>query len=72
MKQESDILDKIGTDPGFKVPDGYFDNFKKQMSEALPERKFEPEAAPSKWLRIRPCIYGCYVCGRLVYDTDFC
>lgn len=57
MKQESDILNKIGTEPGFKVPDGYFDNFKKQMSEALPERKFEPEAAPSKWLRIRPWVY---------------
>ena len=38
MKQDSDILDKIGREPGFKVPEGYFENFARQMAENLPDR----------------------------------
>ena len=57
MKQNSDILDKIGRDPGFKVPDGYFENFAKQMAEKLPEKEFKEEPKPTLWLRVRPFVY---------------
>lgn len=57
MKQNSDILDKIDKNPGFKVPDGYFQNFSEKMISSLPEKEFKPEQKPSVWLRIRPWVY---------------
>ena len=37
MKQESDILSKLGKDAGFKVPENYFADFNKKLMESLPE-----------------------------------
>ena len=44
MKQENDIFDKIGRDPGFKVPDGYFEDFTKKMAAQLPEKNMAAAA----------------------------
>ena len=59
MKEEnSDILKKLGKDPGFKVPEHYFDDFNKRMAESLPEVKItQVEAKPTMWMRVRPFVY---------------
>lgn len=59
MKEEkSQILEKLGKEPGFKVPEHYFDDFSKKMAESLPEINItETDDKPSMWVRVRPYIY---------------
>ncbi len=57
MKQDSDILSKIGKDAGFRVPDGYFEEFSQKMAASLPERKFKAAPKPTMWIRLRPFVY---------------
>ena len=38
MKTEkSQILDKLGKDAGFKVPEGFFEQFNQQLIDSLPD-----------------------------------
>lgn len=59
MKQEdTSILDKIGKDQGFKLPENYFDNFNKQMANALPEKTFTARKSKDAiWVKWRPYVY---------------
>ncbi|MBQ4345441.1 MAG: hypothetical protein IJC40_06045 [Muribaculaceae bacterium] len=59
MKEDSDILNKIGRKSGMTTPDGYFDNFVAQMTQALPEKEtnIESVAPKSTWQKIRPYVY---------------
>ena len=58
MKTEnSKILDKLGKDPGFKVPENYFADFNSKLIESLPEVKITEEVKPSMWLKVRPFVY---------------
>ena len=59
MKNEkSKLLESLGKDPGFKVPDGFFEDFNARMAQSLPEVEItETEAAPSLWVRVRPYLY---------------
>ena len=60
MKQEnSQILDKLGKDSGFKTPDGFFEDFAQNMMEKLPEVKIEEKEVkkPTLWDRVRPFVY---------------
>ena len=57
MKEETNILNKIGKEPGFKVPQGYFDNFKKEMMSKLPEKEIKAEPKTTTWLRLRSFVY---------------
>lgn len=59
MKQEkSEILDRIGKDSGFKVPEGYFDEFNSRMAQMLPEVEItNVDAKPTLWVTIRPYVY---------------
>ena len=58
MKTEnSKILEKLGKDPGFIVPDNFFDDFNKKMAESLPEVKITEEEKPTMWVKLRPFIY---------------
>jgi hypothetical protein len=59
MKQEdSTILNKYGKDPGFKVPENYFADFNKRMTEMLPDVEITPvDAKPTMWQRVRPLVY---------------
>ena len=57
MKQDKDILSKLGKDAGFKVPDNYFADFNKKLLESLPEPNITPQLKPSLWLRVRPYVY---------------
>lgn len=57
MKEELDILYKLGKDSGFKVPENYFADFNKKMMESLPEPVLTPQVKPSLWVRVRPYVY---------------
>ena len=58
MKSEnSKILEKLGKNPGYKVPDNYFDDFNAKLMESLPEVKITEEEKPTLWVRVRPFIY---------------
>ena len=59
MKQEdSTILKKYGKDPGFKVPENYFDDFNQRMTEMLPDVEITPvDIKPTMWQRVKPLVY---------------
>ena len=59
MKQDdSTILKKYGKDPGFKVPENYFDDFNKRMTEMLPDVEITPvDVKPTLWQRVKPLAY---------------
>ena len=57
MDKKSDKLTKIGTDAGFKVPEGYFADFAEKMANALPEKQIQEPKKPTRWMRIRPYVY---------------
>ena len=39
MKEEDELLKKCGTKNPFMVPEGYFDNFSKELMNKLPEKE---------------------------------
>ena len=55
---DSTILNKYGKDPGFKVPENYFDDFNKKMAAMLPDVEITPvDIKPTMWQRIKPLAY---------------
>ena len=56
-KEDSKILNQLGKDAGFKVPDNFFATFNEQLEQSLPEVKITPEEKPSLWIKIRPLVY---------------
>lgn len=42
MKEEDNILKKVGTENAFRVPEGYFENFTSELMNRLPERRNLP------------------------------
>ena len=65
MKQEEQIHSKYGTDPGFKVPEGYFPDLEKHIMASLPSYpKKERVVETSRWLRVKPYVYlAAMFCG---------
>ena len=59
MKQEdSTILKKYGKNPGFKVPENYFDDFNKRLAASLPDVEITPvDSKPTMWQRLKPFAY---------------
>lgn len=58
MKEENDLLKKIGKENPFKVPDGYFDQFTTQLMDKLPDKPEAIHAQPvTKWVKLRPYVY---------------
>ena len=59
MKTEkSQILDKLGKDSGFKVPEGFFEQFNQQLIDSLPDVTItNVDEKPSMWVRVRPYLY---------------
>ena len=58
MKEEQDILRKVGTKNPFHVPEGYFENFSQELMSKLPEKdSYIPEAETNLWTRVKPWIY---------------
>ena len=57
-REDSTILEKYGKDPGFKVPENFFEDFNKRMTEMLPEVEITPvDIKPTMWQRVRPLVY---------------
>ena len=56
-KEESKILDKIGKESGFTVPENFFASFNAKLSSSLPDVKITEEEKPTLWVRIRPFVY---------------
>ena len=59
MKQEdSTILKKYGKNPGFKVPENYFEDFNRRMADMLPDVEITPvDIKPTMWQRLKPLAY---------------
>lgn len=57
MKQEDDLLKKVGTKNPFKVPNNYFENFNKNIIEKFPEKNVTPEKEITLWDKVKPWIY---------------
>lgn len=59
MKEEDNILRKVGTGNPFQVPDGYFENFTSEVMQRLPEKE-KPAFVmkePTLWDKVKPWIY---------------
>ncbi len=59
MKEEDNILKKIGTENAFHVPDGYFENIASEIMDRLPEKEklaFGKKEATT-WDRVKPWVY---------------
>lgn len=65
MKEEDELLKKYGTRNPFTIPEGYFENFSKELMDKLPEKEQAPAPdASSTWQRIKPWIYmAAMFCG---------
>ena len=58
MKEEDEIMKKLGKDNPFTVPEGYFQNFTDEIMGKLPEKKEAPSQTKVRtWDRIRPWVY---------------
>lgn len=57
MKPEDKLKERIGTDPGFRVPDGYFEEVFVKIQQQLPEREPVRVAPVGRWQRLKPYVY---------------
>ena len=59
MKEEDNILKKVGKENVFRVPDGYFENLTSEVMSRLPEKETPAiiKREPTKWERIKPWVY---------------
>lgn len=57
MNTEEKLREKIGSNPGFKVPEGYFDEIYAKIANNLPERQPIEQKPLTKWQRVRPYVY---------------
>ena len=59
MKEEDNILKKVGKENVFRVPDGYFENLTSEVMNRLPEKErlaFEKKES-TMWERVKPWVY---------------
>ncbi len=66
MKEEDEIRRMCGTGNPFNVPEGYFEDFTKQLMEQLPEQIIPThiETNITTWQRIKPWFYmAAMFCG---------
>ncbi|MDE5881814.1 MAG: hypothetical protein K2H60_08800 [Muribaculaceae bacterium] len=58
MRHEDQLKDKYGTDPGLRVPDGYFEELNLKIMESLPAYPEAPRTVDmSLWQKIKPYVY---------------
>ncbi len=58
MRHEDQLKDKYGTDPGFRVPDGYFEELNLKIMETLPPYPEAPRKVDlSLWQKVKPYVY---------------
>lgn len=58
MKEEDNLLKKVGTENPFRVPEGYFEGFTSDLMSRLPEKeKNDVRREPTTWEKVRPWLY---------------
>lgn len=58
MKQEDRLREMAGKESPFRIPDNYFESFKSELLQNLPEYPEKPvERKLSAWQKIRPYVY---------------
>lgn len=58
MRPEEQIKEKYGADPGYRVPDNYFEDLnKKIMSQLPPYQATERVVEMTLWQRMKPYVY---------------
>lgn len=59
MKEEDEILKKVGKENAFKVPQDYFENLTSEVMNKLPEveRSVFVNKEHSKWQKMKPLLY---------------
>ena len=59
MKEEDNILKKVGTENAFHVPEGYFENLTSEIMNRLPEKEklIAVQTEPTMWQKVRPWLY---------------
>ncbi len=58
MKEEKILEERIGRNPGFTVPEGYFDDLYKKVAASLPDPVEAPKAPRlTTWQKLKPYVY---------------
>ncbi len=57
MKTDHNILEKVGRQTGYTVPDNYFDSVRSKIMENLPEYQEKKPEKLSAWRKVQPYIY---------------
>ncbi len=57
MKTDHNILEKVGRETGYTVPDNYFDSVRSKIMENLPEFQEQKPEKLSMWRKIQPYVY---------------
>ena len=58
MKEEDNLLKKVGTENPFRVPEGYFEGFTSDLMSRLPEKeKNDVRREPTTWEKVKPWLY---------------
>ena len=80
MKEEQEIIRKCGKGNPFIVPEGYFEDFARNIMTQLPTENYtaEDDAAPvvTMWQRVKPLLYmaamfiGMIMCVRVVLGDN--
>lgn len=76
MKEEQEIIRKCGKENPFRVPEGYFEDFARNIMTQLPTENYtaDDDDAPviTMWQRVKPLLYmaamfiGMIMCVRVV------
>ncbi|MBQ8673058.1 MAG: hypothetical protein IJ511_03260 [Bacteroides sp.] len=59
MKEENEILRKVGTENPFRVPEGYFEQLTTDVMARLPEKTATdfPQERLTLWTKMKPWVY---------------
>lgn len=57
MNTEHNILEKVGHQTGYTVPEGYFDSVRSKILQNLPERQEVQPEKLSMWRKVQPYVY---------------
>lgn len=73
MKEENNLLRKVGSKNPFRVPDGYFEEFAQDLMSKLPEKEYLPiTEEPTLWQRVKPWLYmTAMFCGLMLSAKIF-
>ena len=73
MKEENNLLRKVGIKSPFRAPDGYFEEFAQDLMSKLPEKEYLPITdEPTLWQRIKPWLYmTAMFCGLMLSAKIF-